>query len=116
MPLKLIGAGYPRTGTNSLLIALEKLLDAPCYHMNTLFERPEDAPVWEAATKGQLPDWHIFLADFQAAVDWPSSLFGNPKHKLFPTHQSYCRSRKDSETWYESVIKTILPATLKCQR
>lgn len=31
--LKVIGAGWGRTGTNSVKIALEKLLDGPCYHM-----------------------------------------------------------------------------------
>ena len=31
--LKVIGAGFGRTGTASLKEALEELLGAPCYHM-----------------------------------------------------------------------------------
>ena len=31
--LEVIGAGWGRTGTNSVKLALEKLLDGPCYHM-----------------------------------------------------------------------------------
>lgn len=33
-----IGAGLPRTGTSSLKIALETLLDGKCYHMTRFFE------------------------------------------------------------------------------
>ncbi len=31
-----IGAGLPRTGTNSMQKALERLLGGPCYHMVTV--------------------------------------------------------------------------------
>ena len=37
MTLKVVGAGVGRTGSNSLKIALEQLLAAPCHHM---FEIP----------------------------------------------------------------------------
>jgi len=33
MTLKVVGAGVGRTGSNSLKIALEQLLAAPCHHM-----------------------------------------------------------------------------------
>src|SRR5439155_13311031 len=33
MELVVVGAGVGRTGTHSLKIALEQLLDAPCHHM-----------------------------------------------------------------------------------
>ena len=36
MPLKVIGAGLPRTGTNSLQIALNQLGFGPCHHMHEL--------------------------------------------------------------------------------
>jgi hypothetical protein len=33
MALEIIGAGFGRTGTHSLALALEKLGFGPCYHM-----------------------------------------------------------------------------------
>ena len=37
MALKIIGAGYPRTGTASLKLALEQLGFGPCHHMREIF-------------------------------------------------------------------------------
>ena len=75
MTLLVVGAGLGRTGTHSLKLALEELLDAPCYHMMETFGRPDDVPVWRAAVNGDMPDWEIFLADYVAAVDWPAAAF-----------------------------------------
>ena len=110
MPLKLIGAGYPRTGTNSLQLVLEKLFGGRCYHMNELFEKPDHAPIWDAATQGKLPVWQEFFADYEAAVDWPSSLFWESQAEAFPDAPILLSTRKDAETWFGSVIKTIVPA------
>ena len=38
--LKVIGAGFGRTGTSSTATALELLGFAPCHHMRELFNRP----------------------------------------------------------------------------
>lgn len=115
MTIKLIGAGLPRTGTNSLKLALEQLLGGPCYHMHDVFDLPNDPPVWEAATKGQFPDWHNFLQDFHAAVDFPPSLFWEELASAFPDAPIVLSTRKDPETWWASVNKTIVPATLQAE-
>jgi hypothetical protein len=39
--LKVIGAGFPRTGTLSLKHALEELGFSQCYHMIEVFKNPE---------------------------------------------------------------------------
>ncbi|MGR8948562.1 MAG: sulfotransferase family protein [Gammaproteobacteria bacterium] len=111
MAMQLIGAGYPRTGTTSLKLALEKLLNSPCYHMHELLERTSDNPTWEAAARGELPDWATFLADYAAAVDWPSSLFWESQADAFPDAPVLLSTRRDAETWYNSVMRTIVPAT-----
>ncbi len=49
MTLQIIGAGLPRTGTASFQVALELLLDAPCYPMLEVSQRPADGPVWVRA-------------------------------------------------------------------
>src|SRR5437764_11028699 len=77
MALRVVGAGLGRTGTNSLKLALEQLLDAPCYHMLEAFERPEDTPVWHAAARGEPVDWDGFLPEFAAIVDWPGPAFSS---------------------------------------
>ena len=53
MSLKVIGAGFGRTGTHSLKIALEMLGFAPCYHMVEVFSHPGQAEMWEAAARGE---------------------------------------------------------------
>jgi sulfotransferase family protein len=40
MALEVIGAGFGRTGTMSLKVALEELGFGPCYHMSEVFENP----------------------------------------------------------------------------
>ena len=49
MALRVVGAGFGRTGTHSLKFALEKLLGAPCYHMVEVFMHPEHVRVWHDA-------------------------------------------------------------------
>jgi hypothetical protein len=41
MALEVIGAGFGRTGTMSLKVALEELGFGPCYHMTEVFEHPK---------------------------------------------------------------------------
>jgi len=38
--LKVVGAGVGRTGTHSLKLALEQLLDVPCHHMLEILGDP----------------------------------------------------------------------------
>ena len=58
--LRVIGAGYGRTGTASLKRALERLGFGPCHHMEELFTHPEQVPVWEPAGRGERVDWPVF--------------------------------------------------------
>ena len=51
--LKVIGAGFGRTGTLSVKAALEELGFGPCYHMTEVFSHPNDATQWEALTRGE---------------------------------------------------------------
>jgi Sulfotransferase domain len=73
--MKVIGAGFGRTGTMSLKVALEELGFAPCYHMTEVFEHPEHVPLWEAAIQGEPVHWEQIFGSYQAAVDWPTAAF-----------------------------------------
>lgn len=104
--LKIIGAGFGRTGTFSLKNALEELGFRPCYHMAELFERPDAAEQWEAIVAGTPADWNTVFAGYQAAVDWPSCAFYKELMQVYPEAKVLLTVR-DSEQWYESVISTI---------
>jgi hypothetical protein len=111
MTIKVIGAGYGRTGTLSLKFALEKLGFDKCYHMMEVGGHPEHIPLWRAAGAGEPVDWNALYAGYQATVDWPSCNF-------YQTHlDCYADARvvlteRDPERWYESVMNTIYPASV----
>jgi hypothetical protein len=109
MPLRVVGAGLPRTGTLSLKRALEQLLRGSCYHMHEVFEHLDHVPVWRQAVRGPLPDWETFLAGYVAAVDWPAAAFWRELSEANPD-AVVLLSLRDPKTWWESADQTILPA------
>ncbi|MFP6642247.1 MAG: sulfotransferase, partial [Candidatus Latescibacterota bacterium] len=48
--MKVVGAGLGRTGTYSLMTALEHLLGAPCYHMFVAANLPDHTQIWHDAS------------------------------------------------------------------
>jgi len=74
MPLKIVGAAYPRTGTVSLKLALEQLGFGPCHHMKEVIYHPETAPLWMDAADGHA-DWNRIFEGYVSAVDAPSCYF-----------------------------------------
>ena len=103
--LRVIGAGFGRTGTLSLKAALETLGFGPCYHMVEVFAHPEHAPMWRAAA-GQPVDWHRLFAGYRATVDWPACAFYAQLMDAFPDARVILTVR-DPERWYESARATI---------
>lgn len=109
--LEVIGAGWGRTGTNSLKVALEKLLDGPCYHMFECAVRP-DYQKWVDAYAGKVPDWKgIFTHPdgdrfYKATVDYPACGMYRQLMEAYPDAKVLLTVR-DPEKWYDSVIDTI---------
>ena len=62
MSLDVIGAGFGRTGTLSLKLALEELGFVKCHHMTEVFQNPDQAPKFLAAARGETVDWDQPLA------------------------------------------------------
>lgn len=116
MGWRVVGAGFPRTGTTSLKAALERLLGAPCYHMRELFERPEDAAIWRDAYAGVMPDWHQFPAGYAAGVDWPVSWFWRELSAALPDALVLLSRRESAERWYQSMDRTVLEGARRLAR
>src|SRR5208282_187709 len=72
MALKVVGAGFGRTGTLSLKHALERLGFGPCYHMMEVFPRPDHVALWHRLAFGNSMDLDLIFRDFRATVDWPA--------------------------------------------
>lgn len=104
--LKVIGAGFGRTGTFSLKNALEQIGYGPCYHMFEVFEHPEHVPHWQAAADGQNPEWETIFHQYSSAVDWPVSAFYKPLMAYYPDAKVILTVR-NPEDWHRSVQNTI---------
>lgn len=110
MSLQVIGAGLPRTGTNSLKAGLEHLLGGRCYHMREIPGHPFDLGAgWERALAGAAPDWSALFAGYFAAVDWPASMFWRELSEAYPDALVLLSVRDSAETWWQSLNATILP-------
>ncbi|HEX5257409.1 MAG TPA: sulfotransferase [Sphingomicrobium sp.] len=106
MSLRVIGAGFGRTGTMSLKLALERLCFGPCYHMTEVFKNPEAAGYWEAAADGKPVDWEQIFAGYQSSVDWPGATFYRQLADTYPRAKVILTVR-EPEAWFKSTQATI---------
>lgn len=110
MALKIIGAGFGRTGTYSLKAALERLGFGPCHHMSEVIGDPGQIQLWSDVVDGR-SDYDRIFSGFCAAVDfpvaayWQDVLAANPGAKVILSH-------RDAEDWFGSFSQTILPLIL----
>jgi len=105
MTLKVIGAGFGRTGTMSLKAALEQLGFGPCYHMIEVFPKPEAPDLWSAAADGD-PDWESIFDGYASAVDWPACHFWRELMDHYPDAKVIL-SVRDAEQWFASTQATM---------
>jgi hypothetical protein len=110
MTLQVVGAGLGRTGTHSLKLALETLLDGPCYHMVEVFGHPEHVDVWRRAADGEPVDWPNFPEGYVASVDWPGGSFWREMADANPDAVILLSTRDSSEAWWKSASETIFQA------
>ncbi len=112
MPMKVIGAGLPRTATWSQKLALEKLGLGPCYHMSESLQHPDHWPLWvraangEAANWGQA-EWEKIFAEYASTTDAPACLFYKELMAAYP-EAKVVLSLRDEEKWFASTQNTIL--------
>ena len=106
MPIKVIGAGFGRTGTLSLKAALEELGFIKCYHMTDVLAHLEHAAVWDDAARGESVDWEALFRGYQATVDWPGCAVYEQLLRHYPGAKVILTVR-DPDRWYESARQTI---------
>lgn len=114
--MKVIGAGFGRTGTLSLKAALEELGVGPCYHMvEVLWGDTSRLPLWQAAANGEATDWKALFDGFESTVDWPGCTFWEPLMEVFPEAKVLLTVR-DPDAWYESAKDSIYASLVAGQK
>jgi hypothetical protein len=108
--MRIIGAGFSRTGTMSLRGALQQLGFKRCYHNLEVFKHPRHIKTWQAAAEGAEVDWREFLAGWDAGVDFPLAAFYAELAEVFP-EAKVILSVRDPDRWYDSA-KAIRRGTL----
>jgi len=101
--MKVIGAGFGRTGTSSLQAALEALLGGNCYHMKTVLLQNDHLRAWHdfATGKTAAMDWERLFHGYVAAVDFPICMYYREIMEVFPDAKVVL-TLKDPLQWWES--------------
>jgi hypothetical protein len=105
--MKIIGAGYGRTGTVSLQQAFE-LLGYPCYHMQEVMKAYDRGHVdqWDVAVTGGDIDWPALFSGYEATVDFPACVFYRELMEAFPD-ALVVLSVRDPQAWWQSYSKLL---------
>jgi len=109
MTLDVIGAGFGRTGTLSLKVALEQLGFGPCYHMLEVLGSPDRPGQWLDQVEGRPHPWETVFAGYRATVDWPAAAWWRELASHYPDARVIL-SLREPEKWYDSVMNTIYHA------
>jgi hypothetical protein len=104
--LEVIGAGFGRTGTHSLGLALEKFGFGACDNTLEISKNPGHTEIWSRAMVGEPVDWDSLFAFYKSAVEWPAVSFLPELVQHFPGAKVVLTVR-DPESWYESANATI---------
>jgi hypothetical protein len=107
MSIQVIGAGFGRTGTDSMREALTILGFGPCHHMAEVNSNDKQRQLWRALAQGATANWDRLLAGYSSCVDWPSAFYWRELMTHFPQAKVILTYRSP-ESWWESFEKTIL--------
>ena len=113
MALEVIGAGFGRTGTDSMRVALNEL-GYPCYHMFEVLQNPQNKShldFWRKvanAPAGTQFNWEEIFSRYRAAVDNPACCVWRELMAAYPNAKVLLTLHpRGAEAWYESTIETI---------
>jgi len=103
--MKVICAGWGRTGTRSLKYALEYLNSEPSYHMQNILLNKKDATLWhnlifnKSAHKNF--DWETIFKGYGACLDFPSCNYYKELMDFYPDAKVILTVR-DDDSWIKS--------------
>ncbi|PGH09896.1 hypothetical protein AJ80_07606 [Polytolypa hystricis UAMH7299] len=115
VPMRIICAGLPRTGTKSLRAALKHLGYEDTYHMDSVsLENLRDAELWMDAIRAKYDDvgtfekenWDQLLGHCQAVTDDPCAIFIPELVQTYPEAKVILNTR-DIDQWFTSASKTV---------
>ena len=106
MAIEVIGAGFGRTGTASLRLALEHLGFVKCHHMISLGEQRRLVRAWHDVALDGARNWDEIFEGFRATVDWPSTAYYRELMEHYPDAKVVLTVR-DPDSWYRSARETI---------
>jgi hypothetical protein len=109
MAIKIIGAGFPRTGTNTLKCALEIIGISKSYHFKDLLLNPENLHYWETLAQTGNTNWEEIYEGYEASVDFPCYPWYKEHMKQYPDAKVILTVRP-FDKWYTSVKSTIWTA------
>ena len=109
MSIKIIGAGLPRTGTNTLKQSLEQLGHKHVYHVKELLVNPEKLHYWKTLDETGDTDWDALYEGYDGTVDFPGYPWYKEHMKKYPDAKVIMTVR-DFESWYKSVDSTVFRA------
>lgn len=109
MSIKIIGAGFPRTGTTSLKRSLEMLGYTKTYHMKELLVHPDKLHHWLELEENRTTDWDTLYDGYQATVDFPGYPYYKEHMERYPDAKVILTVRP-FEKWYESAYNTVWQA------
>lgn len=104
--LEVIGAGFGRTGTHSLGLALEKLGFGPCYNITEVVKNADHGELWNHAIDGKSVDWNRLFRAYKSTVEWPGAFFYRELVQHF-ANAKVILTLREPEAWYRSTSKTI---------
>jgi len=101
--MKIICAGWGRTGTRSLKYALQSLLKEPSYHMQNILLNRQDAKLWYNIIfrKPEKINWEEIYKGYGACLDFPSCNYYKELMKQYPDAKVILTTR-DADSWIKS--------------
>jgi len=101
--MKVICAGWGRTGTRSLKYALEHLNGEPSYHMQNILLSKNDAIKWHDSIfqHNHKFNWEDIFKGYGACLDFPSCNYYKELMEAYPDAKVILTVR-DAESWVKS--------------
>jgi len=101
--MKVICAGWGRTGTRSLKYALEHINGQPSYHMQNILLNKKDAKKWHNLifSNNKKYNWDSIYKGYGACLDFPSCNYYKELMEFYPDAKVILNLR-DDESWVKS--------------